>query len=69
MPIFMGLKTKLTPAKVDCGLACSHRSPDHIGWPLGTAEALVWRMATAFGFPVVPDVKMMSARSSDATST
>ncbi len=47
----MGLKMKLTPANVDCGLACSQSSPDHTGSPLGTAEALAWRMATAFGFP------------------
>ena len=70
MPIFIGAEDEAHPGEGGlAGWRAATRSPDHTGAPLGTVEALACRMATAFGFPVVPEVNRMSARSSGATAT
>ena len=52
------------PAKVNSGDAVHPAAPVHAGSLFGIMRELRWRTATPFGRPVVPEVYMMSARSS-----
>jgi len=64
IPAFIGLWMKPSPAKVKTGEAVSQPVPCHSGSWLGTRATWLWRTATPLGRPVVPEVYMMSARSS-----
>ena len=69
LPSFIGLYTKLMPAKVNRGEPCSQAVPVQGGSLLGRRDALRCRTTTPLGEPVVPEVYMMSARSSGSRST
>ena len=60
---------KAIPANVNRGDPWSQLVPLQGGSPLGRSETLRWRTTTPFGDPVVPEVYMMSARSSSLRST
>ena len=57
------------PAKVNRGEPCSQAWSVQSGSPLGSMCRLRWRTAMPLGRPVVPEVYMMSARSSSDTGT
>ena len=67
IPDFIGLWMNPSPAKVKTGDAVSHPVPCHSGSWLGILATWPCRTATPLGRPVVPDVYMMSARSSPSS--
>ncbi len=60
---------KAIPANVNIGAPWIQPAPVQTGSWFGIIATLRWRTATPFGRPVVPDVYMMSARSSSERGT